>query len=137
MKCALSVSAWLFVIMTGCVGASADAPASTSAPAPSPCLMPYIKDNLIIKADIVEADLPKIDQKPFRVYVYSAFSVPLTGISLAVASDQYDSQVTPSPAWKSHPDLAAANKGGKPEYFTVSLTRKKGAAGPCDVFLKV
>ena len=89
-----------------------------------------LSDSMVLRAEVATADLATIDQKPFRVFVYSTLPGKVT---LALVSDQFEATVTPSPEWTGFPALARTTA----EYFTVTLHRRPGMTGPCDVILKL
>jgi len=94
-------------------------------------------DNITLRADISESDLKTKGEVSFPVYVINTMNAPLPGVSLDVLSDQFEVKVSPSPAWKTFPELAKQNLSAK-EYFTVTLKKKSAAPGlPCDIVLKL
>ena len=100
--------------------------------------LPYFRDNLTVKVDVPEGKL-RIDREgSFRVYLSNTMKGPFYDAQLSVLSDQFDVTVTPSPTWKTFPDVPAAVRAGTREYFTVDLKRKSGVPdGVYDLSLKV
>ena len=101
-------------------------------------IMPYLRDNLTVKADVPDGKLRIDKEGSFRVYLCNTMSQPFCDAQLRVLSDQFDAEVTPSPTWKTFPDVPAAAGSGAREYFTVALKRKSGVPdGAYDISLKV
>lgn len=84
------------------------------------------KDNLAVKVDIRDNQLRINDSAEFRVYLLNTMDRDIADIRLAIDTDQFDTTVTPASDWRSYPKLRTKNKGGKKEYFTVTLERKSG-----------
>lgn len=84
------------------------------------------KDNLVVKVDIRDGQLRIGREASFRVYVLNTMDRDIVEIALEVQSEQFDANVTPSPDWNRHPMLRTTVRGGKKEYFTVTLRRKAG-----------
>lgn len=84
------------------------------------------KDDLAVKVDIRDGQLRIAKEASFRVYLLNTMDRDIANINLKVESDAFDAEVKKSPDWKSFPALKTAKKGGKKEYFEVSLKRKAG-----------
>jgi len=118
--------------------AFAEDPAPAASPVPANPQKAYL-DNVSLRADVTEADLKTKSEVAFPVYVINTMKSPLPGVSLDVASGQYDVKVEPSPTWTSFPMLPKCSPVPPcKEFFTVHLKKKpSAAAGPCDVVLKL
>ncbi|RJP59367.1 MAG: hypothetical protein C4541_06140 [Candidatus Auribacter fodinae] len=86
------------------------------------------KDNLAVKVDVRDGQLRINESGEFRVYLLNTMDRDIADIRLEVQSEAFDSDVTPSPDWKSYPRLKTKSEGGKKEFFTVKLTRRQGVA---------
>jgi sulfur carrier protein ThiS len=96
------------------------------------------KDNLAVKVDIRDGQLRINKEASFRVYLLNTMDRPIANIQLAVVSPQFDAEIAPSADWKGFPHLATALKGGKKEYFNVTLKRKDGTPdGKYDIGLRL
>ena len=99
---------------------------------------PYFQENVTIKTDIANGQLRIDKEASFRVYLKTTMNIPFYDAKLDVLSDQFDATVTPSPTWKSYPDVTQVGAGGSREYFTVALKRKSGVPdGKYDISLKL
>ena len=100
--------------------------------------LPWMRDNVTIKADIADEQLRIDTVGAFRVYIYTTMGMPFYDAKLDVQSEQFDITVTPSPTWKTYPDVQTAVTGGSKEYFTVNLKRKIGVPdGKYDLILRL
>ena len=84
------------------------------------------KDNLAVKVDIRDGQLRVGKEASFRVYLLNTMDRVIANINLEVDSKEFDADVRPGQGWRSFPRLEACKKGGKKEYFDVSLKRKPG-----------
>ena len=84
------------------------------------------RDNLAVKVDIRDGQLRIHQEASFRVYLLNTMDRGIADIRLEVISPDFDSIVTPSPEWRTFPQLNTIRHGGKKEYFTVTLKRKAG-----------
>ncbi len=82
------------------------------------------QDDLAVKVDIRDGQLRIAKEASFRVYMLNTMDRDIANINLKVDSDAFDAQVKQSPEWKSYPCLKTARKGGKKEFFEVTLKRK-------------
>ncbi|MFZ2656269.1 MAG: hypothetical protein WAX69_15160 [Victivallales bacterium] len=83
------------------------------------------KDDLAVKVDIRDGQLRIAKEGAFRVYLLNTMDRDIANINLKVDSDAFTAGVRQSPEWKSFPCLKTAKKGGKKEFFEVSLKRKE------------
>jgi hypothetical protein len=86
----------------------------------------FVKDKLVVKANIRNGQLRLHKEATFKVYVVNTMDVDFYNIKLEVRSREFHAQVRPSPTWRTAPYLRALRRGGKREYFTVKLKRKPG-----------
>ena len=84
------------------------------------------KDNLAVKVDIRDGQLRIGEQASFRVYLLNTMDRDIVEIFLEVQGQHFDAGVDPSPSWHGYPRLKAVRRGGKKEYFAVTLRRKRG-----------
>ena len=84
------------------------------------------RDNLAVKVDVRDGQLRIGQEGSFRVYLLNTMDRDIAAIALEVTSEYFDGQVAPAADWRTHPVLKTANRGGKKEYFTVTLRRKSG-----------
>lgn len=84
------------------------------------------RDNLAVKVDIRDGQLRIAEKAAFRVYLLNTMDRPVANIALIVSCPQFSATVTPAPSWGSYPRLDTIAKGGKKEWFEVSLARKSG-----------
>ena len=84
------------------------------------------KDNLAVKVDIRDDQLRINTSAKFRVYLLNTMDRDIVDIRLEIITDDFYSEVNPSPSWRSFPYLKTINKNGQKEYFEVELMRKKG-----------
>lgn len=86
------------------------------------------RDNLAVKVDIRDGQLRINQEASFRVYLLNTMDRDIVDIRLEVISPEFDGRVNPSPDWKGFPRLKTSLKGGKKEFFDVTLNRKSGTA---------
>jgi hypothetical protein len=86
------------------------------------------KDNLAVKVDVRDGQLKIGKKASFNVYLLNTMDRPIAEIFLRVNSPQFTASVTPDPNWKRYPKLNAVKRGGKKQFFTVTLKRKSGVA---------
>lgn len=86
------------------------------------------KDNLAVKVDIRDGQLRLSDSASFRVYLLNTMDRNIANINLDVVTKDFMTAVKPSPEWDSFPVLKTKVKGGKKEFFEVTLKRKQGVA---------
>jgi len=84
------------------------------------------RDNLAVKVDIRDGQLRIGKDASFRVYLLNTMDRNIDNIGLEVLSDHFRSAAKPSHDWRTFPVLKAKRRGGKKEYFTVTLNRKPG-----------
>lgn len=84
------------------------------------------RDNLAVKVDIRDGQLRIGKDASFKVYLLNTMDRDIVSINLEVQSQQFTAEVKPSSDWQSYPALKTSKKGGKKEYFTVTLARKPG-----------
>jgi hypothetical protein len=82
-------------------------------------------DDLAVKVDIRDGQLRIAKEGAFRVYMLNTMDRNIAQINLSVDSDAFTAVVNPSPTWKGYPVLKTAKKGGKKEFFEVTLKRKE------------
>ena len=82
------------------------------------------KDNLAVKVDIRDGQLRIGQQASFRVYLLNTMDREIVDIRLEIHSKHFDAGVQEDPTWRNFPSLKAVRKGGKKQYFTVTLRRK-------------
>ena len=82
------------------------------------------KDDLAVKVDIRDGQLRIAKEGAFKVYLLNTMDRDIANINLSINSDAFTSEVKHSPDWKSYPVLKTAKKGGKKEFFEVTLKRK-------------
>lgn len=96
------------------------------------------RDNLAVKVDIRDGQLRINKEASFRVYLLNTMDRPIADIRLAVVSPDFDAVIEPSADWKGFPRLQTSLKGGKKEFFNVTLKRKSGIAdGKYDIGLRL
>lgn len=83
------------------------------------------KDDLAVKVDIRDGQLRVAKEGAFKVYMLNTMDRDIAKINLSVDSDAFTSEIKPSPDWKTYPCLKTAKKGGKKEFFEVTLKRKE------------
>jgi hypothetical protein len=85
------------------------------------------RDNLAVKVDVRDGQLRIGKKATFRVYLLNTMDRNIVTIGLEVrTAGKFNAQVKPSPSWKRAPALKCVRRGGKKEYFEVTLTRKPG-----------
>ena len=84
------------------------------------------KDNLAVKVDIRDGQLRVGKEASFHVYLLNTMDRDIANINLEVRSGQFDAEVKPSPQWRSFPGLKTNKRGGRKEWFEVTLRRKRG-----------
>jgi len=82
------------------------------------------KDNLAVKVDIRDGQLRIAKDATFRVYLLNTMDRPIANINLEVEGAGFTATVKPDPNWRGFPQLKTAQKGGKKEYFEVTVARK-------------
>jgi hypothetical protein len=82
------------------------------------------KDDLAVKVDIRDGQLRIANEGAFKVYMLNTMDRDIAQINLSVDSDAFTSEIKPSPDWKTYPRLSTVKKGGKKEFFEVTLKRK-------------
>lgn len=96
------------------------------------------RDNLAVKVDIRDGQLRINKEASFRVYLLNTMDRSIADIRLEVVSPDFESVVAPSSEWKGFPHLQTSLRGGKKEYFDVTLKRKSGTAdGKYDIGLRL
>ncbi len=83
------------------------------------------KDDLAVKVDIRDGQLRIAKEGAFKVYMLNTMDRDIAKINLSVDSDAFTSEIKPSTDWKNYPCLRTAKKGGKKEFFEVTLKRKE------------
>ncbi len=86
------------------------------------------RDNLAVKVDIRDGQLRINREASFRVYLLNTMDRDIVDIRLEIISPEFDATVAPAPDWKRFPYLRTAVRGGKKEFFDVTLARKSGTA---------
>jgi hypothetical protein len=88
-----------------------------------------VKDNLSIRMDVRDGQLRLGESEgSFRIYLVNTMNRALFDLKLVATSNEFDARIEPSPDWKEHPTLETAVRGGREQYFTVTLKRKPGVA---------
>ena len=82
------------------------------------------KDNLAVKVDIRDGQLRVAKDATFRVYLLNTMDRPIANINLEVEGAGFTATVKHDPNWREFPQLKNAKKGGKKEYFEVTVARK-------------
>jgi len=86
------------------------------------------RDNLAVKVDIRDGQLRINQEASFRVYLLNTMDRDIVDIRLEVISPEFTGVVKPAPDWKGFPYLRTSLKGGRKEFFEVTLNRKQGTA---------
>ncbi len=85
------------------------------------------KDNLAVKVDVRDGQLRIGKKASFRVYLLNTMDRGIVNIKLEVrTSGKFRAAVKPGPGWKRAPYLQCVRKGGKKQYYEVTLTRNPG-----------
>jgi hypothetical protein len=85
------------------------------------------RDSLAVKVDVRDGQLRIGEKASFRVYLLNTMDRDIVTIGLEVRTGgKFQATVRPSPTWKRAPHLRTVRRGGKKEYFEVTLTRKPG-----------
>jgi len=85
------------------------------------------RDSLAVKVDVRDGQLRIGKTARFRVYLLNTMDRAIVTIGLQVRTNgKFNARVKPSPTWKRAPFLQTVRRGGKKEYFEVTLTRKPG-----------
>ena len=84
------------------------------------------KDNLAVKVDIRDGQLRIGKEASFNVYLLNTMDRAIVDIRLEVVSPHFSAKVKPDATWRSFPALNAVRRGGKKQYFTVTLQRNSG-----------
>ncbi len=84
------------------------------------------RDNLAVKVDIRDGQLRINQEASFRVYLLNTMDRDIVDIRLEIISPEFDGQVSPAPDWKGFPHLRTSLRGGKKEFFDVTLKRRSG-----------
>lgn len=84
------------------------------------------KDSLSVKVDVRDGQLRIGEEGTFKVYLLNTMIWELKAIDIEVMTEQFSAEVQPSSDWKTFPLLQTTVKGGKREYFTVTLRRRQG-----------
>ena len=84
------------------------------------------KDNLVVKVDVRDGQLRIGQEASFRVYLMNTMDRDIANIKLEVRTDKFRADVKPSENWRGAPKLKTVKKGGKKEYYEVTLTRNAG-----------
>jgi len=84
------------------------------------------RDNLAVKVDIRDGQLRINQEASFRVHLLNTMDRDIVDIRLEIISPEFDGVVTPSPDWKGFPHLKTSLRGGRKEFYDVTLKRKSG-----------
>jgi len=88
-----------------------------------------VKDNLAIRLGVRDGQLRVGEgEGSFRVYLVNTMNRALFDLKLVATSPEFDARIEPSPDWKEFPTLETTVRGGREQYFTVTLKRKPGVA---------
>jgi hypothetical protein len=88
-----------------------------------------VKDNLSIHLGVRDGQLRLGEgEGSFRIYLLNTMNRALFDLKLVATSNEFEARIEPSPAWKDYPTLETAVRGGREQYFTVTLKRKPGVA---------
>lgn len=80
--------------------------------------------NLAIKVDIRDGQLRINQSGTFRVFLANTMDRDVENIGLRVVIKGFKTKVRPSNRWLSYPTLVTTRRGGRTEYFEVTLKRK-------------
>jgi hypothetical protein len=85
------------------------------------------QDDLIIKVDVRDGQLRIGEETSFRVYLFNTSDVDIKDVGLDVCTNGlFKAEIKPGADWAGYPALKSLAKGGKKEYFEVSLRRNPG-----------
>ncbi len=85
------------------------------------------KDNLAVKVDVRDGQLRIGKTASFRVYLLNTMDRVIVNIKLEVRTGgKFQATVKPGAGWKRAPALQCVRRGGKKQYYEVTLTRKPG-----------
>ena len=85
------------------------------------------QDDLIVKVDAPDGKLRIGDETTFRVYLFNTSDVEIKNVSLDVCTNNcFKAEAKPGGDWQGFPTLKPMDKGGRKEYFEVTLKRKEG-----------
>jgi len=88
-----------------------------------------VKDNLVIRMGARDGQLRLGESEgSFRIYLTNTMNRALFDLKLVATSPEFDAKIEPSPDWKEYPTLETTVRGGREQYFTVTLKRKPGVA---------
>ncbi|HOX06524.1 MAG TPA: hypothetical protein PK280_08995 [Planctomycetota bacterium] len=88
-----------------------------------------VKDNLSIRMGVRDGQLRLGESEgSFRIYLVNTMNRALFDLKLVATGPEFDAKIEPSPDWKEYPTLETAVRGGREQYFTVTLKRKPGVA---------
>jgi len=82
------------------------------------------RDNVTLSSDIDHTGLRIGATGKIRIFVTNTTTVDLQSLELMVTTDAFDVDVKPWSHWEEFPDLKTMQKGGKPQAFDVTFTRK-------------
>jgi len=82
--------------------------------------------NLAIKVDIRDGQLRINQSGTFRIYLANSMDRDIQEVGLRVKAKGFKAKVRPSNLWLTYPTLITSRRGGKPEYFEVTLSREPG-----------
>jgi hypothetical protein len=129
VPCVLAVLSFLLPAPTGAEGTTNAAPAAAAKPrnyGTYCAIEPEFRDNVSLSSDVDHAGL-RIGQKgKLRIFVTNTAKMDLIDVALQADSDAFDIESKPEARWAEFPDLKTMRKGGKPQAFEVTLTRKPG-----------
>jgi hypothetical protein len=83
-------------------------------------------NRLAIKVDTRDGQLRINQAGTFRVYLQNSMDRDIEQIGLRVSAKGFKAIARPSGNWRSFPTLITTYRGGRKEYFEVSLIRKPG-----------
>jgi len=87
------------------------------------------QDDLIVKVDAPDGKLRIGDETSFRVYLFNTSDVEIKNVSLDVCTNNcFKAEAKPGGDWQGFPTLKPMDKGGRKEYFEVTLKRNPGLA---------
>jgi hypothetical protein len=85
------------------------------------------RDNLAVKVDVRDGQLRIGKQATFRVYLLNTMDRAIAKIALEVrTNNKFQTKVKPGPGWRRYPALRCVRRGGKKQFFEVTLTRRPG-----------
>jgi hypothetical protein len=87
------------------------------------------QDDLIVKIDVQDGKLRIGDEASFRVYLFNTSEATVENLSLDVSTNgAFKAEVKPGADWQGFPKLKPMDKGGRKEFFEVTLKRSPGVA---------